>query len=160
LFLSFPHSHLLSPAGFCRRCRQSAEDAKNLGWEEPSKELNELSYRVIGAAIEVHRLLGPGFLETVYEEAICVELAVRGVPFSRQVPIGLKYKERTVGEARIDLLVDDRLVVELKTVERLAPIHVAQTLSYLKVTRLCLGLIINFNVTTLPRGIKRVIRTH
>jgi GxxExxY protein len=104
--------------------------------------------------------LVPVFLETVYEEAICVELAVRGVPFSRQVPIGLKYKERAVGEARIDLLVDDCLVIELKTVEWLAPIHVAQTLSYLKVTRLCLGLIINFNVTTLPRVIKRVIRTH
>ena len=70
----------------------NAEGAKNLGLEEPSKELNELSYRVIGAAIEVHRRLGPGFLETVYEEAICIELALRGVPFSRQVPIGLKYK--------------------------------------------------------------------
>ena len=75
------------------------------------------------------------------------------------MPIGLKYKERTVGEARIDLLVDDCLVVELKTVDRIAPIHVAQTLSYLKITRLRLGLLINFNVTTLPHGIKRVIHT-
>lgn len=65
--------------------RQSAEAAENLGWEEPSKELDELSYGVIGAAIEVHRLLGPGFLETVYEKAICVELALRGVAFARQV---------------------------------------------------------------------------
>jgi GxxExxY protein len=139
--------------------RQNAEVAKNLGWHEPSKELDQLAYRVIGAAIEVHRLLGPGFLETVYEEATCVELALRGVPFARQVPIGLKYKERMTGEARLDLLVDNRLVVELKTVERIAQIHVAQTLSYLKITRLRLGLLINFNVTTLTRGIKRVIHT-
>jgi GxxExxY protein len=107
----------------------------------------------------VHRLLGPGFLETVYEEALCVELALRGVPRARQVPIGLKYKGRTVGEGRLDLLLDDRLVIELKTVERIAAIHIAQTLSYLKLTRLRLGLLINFNATTLRRGIKRVIHT-
>ena len=139
--------------------RQDAEVAKNLEWEEPGEELDELAHRVIGAAIEVHRLVGPGFLETVYEGAISVELTLRGIPFARQVPIGLQYKGTTVGEARLDLLVDDCLVVELKAVEQIAPIHVAQTLSYLKATRLRLGLLINFNVTTLRRGIKRVIHT-
>ena len=139
--------------------RQDAEVAKKLGWEEPGEALDELAHRVIGAAIEVHRLLGPGVLETVYEEALCVELTLRGVPLVRQVPIGLQYKGRTIGEARLDLLVGDCLVVELKAVEQIAPIHIAQTLSYLKAMRLRIGLLINFNVTTLRRGIKRVIHT-
>ena len=139
--------------------RQDAERAKDLGWEEPSVELDRLAHRVIGAAIEVHRLLGPGFLEAVYEEALCIELALRGLPFARQIPIGVEYKGQKVGEARLDLLVDTSLVVELKAVECIAPIHVAQTLSYLKATRLRLGLLITFNATTLQRGIKRVIHT-
>jgi GxxExxY protein len=139
--------------------RQNAEAAKNLEREEPSEELDELAFRVIGAAIEVHRLLGPGFLEAVYEEALCIELELRGVAFARQVPIGLEYKGRTVGEARLDLLVNECLVVELKAIEQIAPIHVAQTLSYLKATRVRLGLLVNFNVTTLRRGIKRIIHT-
>ena len=138
--------------------RQDAERAKDLGWE-PSVELDRLAYRVIGAAIEVHRLLGPGFFETVYEEALCIELVLRGLPFARQVPICVEYKGQKVGEARLDLLVDTSLVVELKAVECIAPIHVAQTLSYLKATRLRLGLLITFNATTLQRGIKRVIYT-
>ena len=139
--------------------RQDAEVAKHLGRVEPSTELDELAYAVIGAAIEVDRLLGPGFLESVYEEALCVELTLRGIRFARQLPIGVQYKGRKVGEARLDLVVDDSLVVELKAVEGVAPIHVAQILSYLKATRLRLGLLISFNVTTLRRGIKRVIYT-
>jgi GxxExxY protein len=139
--------------------RQDAEVAKHLGRMEPSTELNALAYAVIGAAIEVHRLLGPGFLESVYEEALCVELTLRGIRFARQFPIGVQYKEQKVGEARLDLVVDDSLVVELKAVESIAPIHVAQILSYLKATRLRLGLLISCNVTTLRRGIKRVIYT-
>ena len=82
--------------------RQDAELAKSLEWEEPGKDLDELAHRVIGAAIEVHQLLGPGFLETVYEEALSIELTLRGVAFARQVPIGLQYKGRIVGEARLD----------------------------------------------------------
>jgi GxxExxY protein len=139
--------------------RQDAEVAKHLGRVEPSTELDELAYAVIGAAIEVHRLLGPGFLESVYEEALCVELTLRGIRFARQLPIGVQYKGQKVGEARLDLVVDDSLVVELKAVEGVAPIHVAQILSYLKATRLRLGLLISFNVTTLRRGVKRVIYT-
>jgi GxxExxY protein len=139
--------------------RQDAEVAKHLGRVEPSTELDELAYAVIGAAIEVHRLLGPGFLESVYEEALCVELTLRGIRFARQLPIGVQYKGQKIGEARLDLVVDDSLLVELKAVEGVAPIHVAQILSYLKATRLRLGLLISFNVTTLRRGIKRVIYT-
>lgn len=141
--------------------RQNAKSAKspNLGRSEPGAGVDALCRRVIGAAIEVHRLLGPGFLESVYEEALCVELLLQDIRFARQVPVGVAYKGETVGEARIDLLVDDRLVVELKAVETLAPIHVAQVISYLKATRLTLGLLITFNVTILPRGIKRVVLT-
>jgi GxxExxY protein len=96
----------------------------------------------------------------VYEEALCVELTLRGIRFARQVPIRVKYKGEKVSEARLDLLVDERLVVELKAVEGVAPIHVAQVLSYLKAMRLRLGLLITFNVTMLRRGIKRIVYTH
>ena len=134
--------------------RQDAKSAKVLGWE-PSEHVDAICHGVIGAAIEVHRVLGPGFLESVYEEALCVELSLRGIPFARQVPVGVAYKGETVGAARLDLLVDECLIVELKAVEIIAPIHVAQVISYLKATRLALGLLITFNVTVLRRGIKR-----
>jgi GxxExxY protein len=139
--------------------RQDAKVARCEEVEEPSAELDELAHRVIGAAIEVHRVLGPGFLESVYEEALCVELAGRGIGFARQVPVGVEYKGRKVGEARLDLVVEGRLVVELKAVETIAPIHVAQVLSTLKATQLHLALLITFNVTVLRRGIRRLIHT-
>ena len=110
---------------------------------------------MIGAAIEVHRHLGPGFLETVYEQAMMVELAIRGLTVRRQVPIVLAYN--ALPSAQLDLLVEDELVVELKAVERLSPIHTAQILSYLKAGAFQLGLLINFNVPTLRQGIRRVI---
>jgi len=109
--------------------------------------------------MEVHGVLGPGFLESAYEEALCVELLLRGIKFARQVPIGVEYKGQKIGEARLDLLVNKSLVVELKAVEELAPIHFAQILSYLKATRLHLGLLITFNVPLLRQGIRRVIHT-
>jgi GxxExxY protein len=112
---------------------------------------------VIGAAIEVHRALGPGFLEAVYEEALAVEMELRGIPFRRQVPIALDYKGRPVGEAIVDLLVDECLIVELKAVAALGDIHVAQALSYLRAMDLRLALLINFNVSLLTSGLKRVI---
>jgi GxxExxY protein len=139
--------------------RQDAKGAKESRVVEPSAELDALAHRVIGGAIEVHRLLGPGFLESVYEEALCVEFALRDIRFVRQVPIGVAYKGKMVGEARLDLLVADSLVVELKAVESIAPIHVAQVLSYLKATGLRLGLLISFNVSVLQRGIKRIVQT-
>jgi GxxExxY protein len=124
---------------------------------EPDKKTDELAKAVIGAAIEVHRILGPGYLESVYEEALAVELKLRGIPFERQKSMGVDYKGHAVGEGRLDLLVDGCLIVELKTVESLAPIHSAQVISYLKATQLPLGLLINFNVPLLKDGLKRII---
>jgi len=127
--------------------------------KEPEAKIDKLAHEVIGAAIEVHRVLGPGFLESVYEEALCVELKQRGIPFKRQVAVGVEYKGQMVGEGRMDILVGDFLIVELKTVDNLAPIHVTQTLSYLKATGYSLALLINFNVSVLKDGIKRVVLT-
>jgi GxxExxY protein len=126
---------------------------------EPDKKADELAHTVIGAAIEVHRHLGPGFLEGVYEEALCVELTDKRIPFERQKEINLLYKDREIGRHRIDLLVGKSLIVELKTVEALAEIHQAQLISYLKATRLTLGLLINFNVPILKNGIQRIVYT-
>ena len=116
------------------------QDAK--GFQEPDEELDRLASAVVVAAIEVHRHLGPGFLESVYEKSLCVELALRGVPFQRQVPIAIGYKAHPVGDGRIDLLIADRLVVELKAVEALEPIHGVQVRSYLKATGRSLGILI------------------
>jgi GxxExxY protein len=125
--------------------------------EEPNSELDRLAHDVIGAAIEVHRILGPGFLESVYEEAMCVELGLRGIPFVRQYQSSIDYKGHAVGEHRLDLLVGDVLVVELKAVDALAPVHTAQVMSYLKANGKRLGLLINFNTPVLRQGIKRVV---
>ena len=138
--------------------RQDARNAKGL--PEPDQELDRDASVVLAAAIEVHNVLGPGFLESVYERALCVELGLRNVPYSRQVPITMRYKGHTVGESCLDLLVADRLVVELKAVEELAPIHWVQVRSYLKAPGCVLGLLINFNVPVLLRGVRRVILTY
>jgi GxxExxY protein len=119
--------------------------------------IDGLTHEVIGAAIEVHRHLGPGYLESVYGEALGIELGLRGVSFRRQVVFSLDYKGHPVGEGRMDLLVGEVLVVELKAVDGLAPIHTAQAISYLKATRPRLALLINFNVPVLKDGIKRVV---
>ncbi len=125
---------------------------------EPTDELDCLANRVIGAAIEVHKHLGPGFSEAVYEEALCVELELRGIPFIRQAPINVVFKHRTVGEGRVDILVDNMLVVELKAIEALAPVHKAQVRSYLKATGCTLGLLLNFNTPYLrDAAIKRIV---
>jgi len=124
---------------------------------EPSKELDDLVNSVIGAAIEVHRHLGPGYLENVYEEALGFELAERHIPYRRQHAISVNYKGKSVGEGKLDLLVADKLVVELKAVEALLPIHKAQVISYLKATKFHLGVLINFNVSVLRDGIQRII---
>lgn len=112
---------------------------------------------VIGAAIEVHRTLGPGFLEAVYERAMSVELGARAVPFRRQVAVSVAYKGVAIAEQHIDLFVADGLVVELKAVADLAPIHGAQVRSYMKAAGCKLGLLINFNVPALRRGIRRIV---
>ena len=124
---------------------------------EPSEEADRLAKLVIGAAIEVHQILGPGYLEKTYEEALAVEFALRGIPFSRQHPISLTYKGHPIGEGRLDFLVGGEVVVELKTVDALADIHKAQVISYLKATGHILGLLINFHVPVLKDGLKRVV---
>ena len=127
---------------------------------QPGADIDAWARAVIGAAIEVHSLLGPGLLEALYEEALCVEMRIRNIPFARQVPVPMTYKGREIGQGRLDVLVADLLVVELKTVETLAPVHMAQVLSYLRATGHELGLLINFNVSTLKQGgIKRVVYT-
>lgn len=123
---------------------------------EPDSELSLLTQKVIGAAIEVHRCLGPGFLEAVYEEALCLELRTRGIPCVSQFEVSVNYKGQRVGTGFIDILVDERLVLELKAVETLLPIHFAQALSYLKATGHHLALLINFNTPLVKSGIKRV----
>jgi GxxExxY protein len=125
--------------------------------KEPDKHLDQLAHDVIGAAIEVHRTLGPGFLESVYEEALCVELHLRSLVFERQQIVSVSYKGQPVGESRVDILVENCLIVELKAVEALEPIHTAQVISYLKVTGHLLGLLINFNVPVLKQGVRRIV---
>jgi GxxExxY protein len=123
------------------------------------ENLERLSKRVIGAAIEVHRDLGPGFLESVYEESLAVEFGLRHIPFSRQHIIHVQYKNHLIGESRLDFLVGGQLIVELKAIEQLMPIHTAQVISYLKATNHELALLINFNVRVLMQGLKRIILT-
>jgi GxxExxY protein len=122
-----------------------------------NEAVNALTHSVIGAAIEVHRELGPGFLETVYEQAFAVELEVRSIAFQQQCPVHVTYKQRPVGEGRLDFLVNNVLIVELKAVDKLQPIHTAQVISYLKATKLHYGLLINFNVRILTEGIRRIV---
>lgn len=124
---------------------------------EPGHEVDALAHAVIGAAIEVHRHLGPGYLEAVYEEALAIEFHLLGIKAARQPPVSVQYKGHAVGNGRLDFLVGGLLVVELKTVDALGPIHKAQVLSYLRATGLSLGLLINFNVPVLKDGIQRII---
>lgn len=124
---------------------------------EPGAELDRVANQVIGAAIEVHRVIGPVFLEGVYEEALCHELMLRKMRFSRQHLIDLRYKGHPVGQGRLDVLVENKLILELKAVEALATVQQVQLHSYLKATNLRLGLLINFNVPLLKNGIKRII---
>ncbi|QDS97764.1 GxxExxY protein [Adhaeretor mobilis] len=138
------------------RTAKSAKDAKSL-LAEPSDRTNRLSNEVIGAAIEVHRELGAGFLESVYQEALAIEFAERGISFEQEKPISLNYKGKPVGEARLDFLVGSDLIVELKAVESFHPIHEAQVINYLKATNKRLGLLLNFNTNLLKDGgIKRI----
>ena len=117
-----------------------------------------LSHQVIGAAIEVHRLIGPGLLESVYEVALCKELSIRGVGVERQVRVPVNYKGQELNcDVRLDLLVERTVIVEVKTVEKLIPLHRAQLLTYLRLRNLWLGLLVNFNVEVLREGVRRVL---
>ena len=114
--------------------------------------------RILHCAVEVHRHLGPGLLESVYESALCIEFTLSGVSFKRQVGIPVYYKGELLAEHRPDLIVEDMIVVEVKSVERIAPIHIAQTVNYLRITSLKVGLILNFNSPTIAAGTRRVVR--
>ena len=119
---------------------------------------NEISYKIIGCAIELHKILGPGLLESVYENALAYDLMELGLNIQTQVPMPLVYKQvkQDVGYS-LDLLVERKVIVEIKSVENLVPVHFAQTLTYLKLSRLKLGLLINFNTKILKEGIHRIV---
>lgn len=118
--------------------------------------INQLTQEIIGAGISVHRALGPGLLESAYQRCLCQELALRGVPFEREIPIPLEYRGiRLEAGYRLDLLVAGRVVVEVKAMEAIAPIHEAQLLTYLRLGGWNIGLLMNFNVVVLKDGIRR-----
>ena len=119
-------------------------------------EKDELTERIIGAVIEVHRVLGPGLLESIYEEALSVELGLRGIACQRQVEIDVVYKGHVIKGQRIDMLVNAQVVVETKSVSKLPDVAMAQVLSYLKVTGLKRGLLLNFGCARLVDGVKRI----
>ena len=119
--------------------------------------LNKITEKIIGCGIEVHRELGAGLLESIYESALCIELKIRGLKYERQKALPVKYKGNNIGEFRIDLLVENSVVVELKSVERYDPVFEAQILSYMKLGKYKIGLLMNFNSRLLKDGIKRYI---
>src|ERR1700724_959288 len=128
-----------------------SEESRN-----PGKDLrdSEITEAIIAAAIAVHRELGPGYLESIYEQALAVEFALRGIAFIRQKPIPLFYRDHQIGEHRLDFLIENKIVVELKAIETLENVHFAIVRSYLKATGRADGLILNFS--SLPLTVKRV----
>ena len=121
---------------------------------------DKLTYQIIGAAIEVHREFGPGVLESAYEASLCVELAERGLSVERQVTLPLMYKNQKIDAGyRPDLVINGSVIVELKCVEKLLPVHDAQVLTYLKLSGIETGLLINFQSQPLMKGIKRLVRS-
>ena len=143
-----------------RRDAEHAEKSKEKSLHDSVQKMalkiNEITSTIIAAAIEVHRALGPGLLESVYEECLCRELSLSGIAFERQKSISVEYKGiRLDGGYRIDLLVANSVVVEIKSVESLQPIHDAQLLTYLKLGGWKAGLLLNFNVPVLKQGIRR-----
>ena len=121
-------------------------------------ELNEISRLVVDAAIHVHKKLGPGLLEGIYEEALCYELSKRNLKYSTQVALPVPYEEIVLKtQYRLDIIVENQVILELKCVDRLIPLHEAQLLTYLKITNKKLGLLLNFNTPLMKDGIKRII---
>lgn len=128
-------------------------------FEDRESPLNRLTAAVIGAAIEVHRRLGPGHPEKMYENALAIEFRLQGIVAARQFVVDVFYKGEHVGRDRLDFLVEKQLIVEVKAIDAFAPIHSAQAISYLRATGLKLALLINFNVRSLKDGIKRIALT-
>jgi GxxExxY protein len=123
---------------------------------EPNAELNQITNGIIGAAINVHKALGPGFSESVYEEALAIALGKRGIQFVRQYMFAVAFEGQIVGKGKIDFLIEGKVVVEIKAIEALGPVQTAQAISYLRATKLSLAILINFNVKRLTDGIKRI----
>ena len=122
-----------------------------------SEPVDSLTERIIGCAIEVHRELGPGLLESIYRKSLEIELSEQGLKVDKNKPIDLKYRGREIGPALVfDLQVENRIIVEVKAVERLHPVHLAQVMTYLKLTGCDAGLLLNFNVTALRAGVRRL----
>lgn len=128
---------------------------KVIGYPPVPQRWNAVTRQIIGCAMEVHRLLGPGLLERIYEEALCYELSIARVAFERQMPFRLRYKEIELPEQRLDLLVEGLIVVELKSVERVPEIYLSQMVSYMRSVDAPLGLLLNFNCMLLKDGIYR-----
>ncbi|MCY3796996.1 MAG: GxxExxY protein [Chloroflexi bacterium] len=124
--------------------------------QAPDFEHDELTYRINGAAIVVHRELGAGLFESIYENALCIEFQQRGIQYQRQKRFQVEYQGEPVGHMVADLVVEEEVIVELKSVKELLPIHEAQLIAYLKAAKLKTGLLINFNVRLLKSGIKRI----
>ena len=138
--------------------RQDAEETTKIF--EPTPELDRVVRKIVDGAMSVHRALGPGLLESVYERCLVYELEERGLAIAQQVSAPVKYKDLTIESGlRMDLVVNDGVIVELKSVERLLPIHEAQLLTYLRVTDKQVGLLINFNTPRLKDGLRRMINS-
>jgi GxxExxY protein len=121
-------------------------------------DINNLSSTIIGSAIELHKALGPGLLESAYEECLCHELSLRGVSFERQKPLSVEHKGTKLDCGyRLDIIVENTIILELKSCEKIEPIHKAQLLTYLKLSGLHLGLLLNFNVPVMRDGIIRIV---
>ena len=143
----------MTSTGFEHKDTKSTKDTKDV-----REYVDGLSNRIIGAAIEVHRILGPGLLEAVYEEALCHELKLHGLAVERQLLVPIEYKGLVLrAPLRLDVQVEKLVLIEVKAVERLEQVHEAQLLSYLRLTDTWLGLLINFNVAVLKNGVRRVV---
>jgi GxxExxY protein len=122
-----------------------------------SDELEDLIHRVIGCCIDVHRALGPGLLESIYSRAVWIELGAQGIAFEREKLLPVTYRDQLICNQRIDIVVEKQLVLEIKSVERIHPVHRAQVLTYLRVSKLPVALLMNFNVAVLREGLDRIV---
>ena len=128
------------------------------GYKPLPEPIETIGKQVLDAAFQVHNQLGPGFLEKFYEEALCIELASQGVPFIRQKPVEVYYRGHLLGRQRLDIVVDEKVIVEVKAVEKFISVHEAQLIAYLQATGLRLGFLINFQSPLLKHGIRRIVR--
>ena len=122
-----------------------------------SDELEDLIHRIIGCCITVHRALGPGLLESIYSRAVCIELDAQRIQYEREKLIPVRYRDQVLCSHRVDIVVEKQLVLEIKAVERLHPVHHAQLLAYLRIANLPVGLLMNFNVAVLKEGLERIV---